>query len=76
MNELSFKFGQNSITYENGKRFITINGKKHNAGKYYYLNVLESFVNTPSLSKCQFAIKCSCGLRIYIMRRIPFIIQM
>ena len=32
MNELAFKFGQNSITYEYGKRFVTINGEKHRAG--------------------------------------------
>lgn len=50
MNELAFKFGQNSITYEYGRRFVTINGEKHRAGKYYYLNVLESISDSPSLS--------------------------
>ena len=50
MNELAFKFGQNSITYEYGRRFVTINGEKHRAGKYYYLNVLESISDYPSLN--------------------------
>lgn len=48
MNELVFTFGQNSITYENGRRYVTINGEKHNAGKYFYLNVLDSFTSPVS----------------------------
>ena len=48
MNELVFTFGQNSITYENGRRYVTINGEKHNAGKFFYLNVLDSFTSPVS----------------------------
>ena len=47
MNELAFNFGQNSITYEYGRRFVTINGEKNRAGKYYYLDVLESISDSP-----------------------------
>ncbi len=68
MNELVFTFGSNSITYENGRRYVTINGKNI-MQKYFYLNVLDSFT-------LLLAIKCFFGLQIYIMQQIQTIILM